>query len=252
MQFNYIISKQESGILYITLNRPEKHNALCIDLVKELNGAFTEAKQNNEIRAMFILGNKNAFSAGGDLKEMKSLDKAEAVKRSNFVQKTFRMLNEIEIPVVSLISGICFGGGLELALHTDFRFCAENTRIGLPEVKYGMIPGAGGTVQLPNYLGKADASYYLLKGEGIPLQKALNTGLIQKIIPDQDFEKEIVILADYFRSANIYALKAVKQMVKQNGNGKVDENYKMESDYFATLLSQQGHQGIEDKFIKNK
>lgn len=252
MQFNYIISKQVNAILFITLNRPDKHNALCIDLVKELNLAFTEAKDNDGINAIFVLGNKNAFSAGGDLKEMKTLEKAEAQKRSAFVQETFCLMSEIEIPVISLISGICFGGGLELALHTDFRICAESARIGLPEVKYGMIPGAGGTVQLPNYLGKADASYYLLTGNEIPLQKALHAGLIQKTVADKEFNNEIEILANYFRSANRNALKAVKKMLMQNGNNKTNANYAMESDFFATLLTQQGHRGIEDKFIKNK
>lgn len=251
MHFNYIISKQENKILFITLNRPKKHNALCIDMVKELNNAFNIAISNNGLQAIFILGNENAFSAGGDLKEMQNLDKDEAEKRSLFVQETFSLLNKIEIPVIAFISGICFGGGLELALHTDFRICDESARIGLPEVKYGMIPGAGGTVQLPIYLSKADASYFLLTGNEIPIQKALNAGLVQKVIPNHEFKEEIEILANYFRSANKQALIAVKKMVSQKGN-KMESNYKMEADFFATLLTQQGHKGIEDNFIKNK
>lgn len=252
MHFKYIISELADNILFITLNRPKKHNALCIDLVRELNTAFNQALTNTEINAVIILGNENAFSAGGDLKEMQQLSVSEAQKRSAYVQETFSLLKEQKVPVVSIISGVCLGGGLELAMHTDIRICTETAKIGLPEVKYGMIPGAGGTVQLPNYLGEADASYYLLTGSDIPLTKALNTGLIQKVIPQKVYDDEITMQADYFRSANVEGLKAIKSMVKLKSSASLSERYAAESEHFANLLTQQGRQGIENKFIKDK
>ncbi len=251
MNYIYILTKIENNILYVTLNRPQKHNALCIDMVIELNHAFTEANNIRNIKALFLLGNDKAFSAGGDLIEMKALDQKEAEKRSAFVQTTFQLLNEIEVPVVAFISGICFGGGLELAMHCDFCICADNTRLALPEVRYGMIPGAGGTVQLPIHLGNADASFYLLTGDDIPLNKALNAGLIQNVVLLNAFKKELSEQAEYFGKASKEALVAIKKMLRENSKTNLREIYKKEAMWFSSLLSKKGHKEIESKFEKN-
>ncbi len=251
MDYTYILTKIENNILYVTLNRPQKHNALCIDMVRELNHVFAEANNMKNIKALFLLGNEKAFSAGGDLIEMKTLDQKEAEKRSTFVQSTFLLLNKLEVPVVAFISGICFGGGLELAMHSDFRICAENARLALPEVRYGMIPGAGGTVQLPIQLGNADAAYYLLTGNDIPLTKAYNAGLIQNVVSLIEFEKEQIAQANYFTEASKEALIAIKKMLHENAKSDFNEIYKKEALWFSSLLSQIGHKEIVSKFEKN-
>lgn len=248
MNYTFIQTQRYNQVFSISLNRPEKHNALSIDLVQELHHCFTELLSDTDVHAVFIHGNEKAFSAGGDLKEMKDLDKEEANKRSQYVQETFQLMAQIKVPVVSFIQGICFGGGLELALHSDFRICSDTAKLALPEVKYGMIPGAGGTVQLALQMNNADAAFHLLTGSEIDLNKAYYAGVIQSLVADSAFNQEIDKQQTYFNSASKEALKAVKAMIISNKSHKM-ELYKQESDLFSTLLSEQGNSGIEKKFI---
>lgn len=251
MQYKFINTSTKDKIFVITLNRPDKHNALHIDMVRELNHCFSELINNSSINAIFIKGNDKAFCAGGDLKEMQQLDEKEAKRRSAYVQSTFKLLGEIKVPVVAFVQGICYGGGLELTMHTDFVICDETARLALPEVKYGMIPGAGGTVQLPLQMMKSDAAYFLLTGNEIPLSKAFNSGLIQLVLCNDEFEQEKIKLASYFANANPFALKAIKERIRSSSNKSLDENYNQESKYFSELLTQQGRTGIEKNFLKN-
>lgn len=250
MNYQFIDVNIEDKVGYLLLSRPEKYNALCIAMVKEINHCFHELKNNESLNALFILGNEKAFCAGGDLKEMQFLSKEEAETRSQYVQDTFQILQTLSFPVVAWVNGICFGGGLELVLHCDFCFCSENAQLALPEVKYGMIPGAGGVTLLKHRMSKADAMYYLSTGDVIPLEKAYQSGLVQALYTKEAFDKNYIEKQKYFSTTNSEALRAIKKINSVDNKIPIKDVYSMESDSFSSLLYQNGRKGIDKNFKK--
>lgn len=249
MNNNYLIISENEKVLHIQLNRAEKYNALNNSLLRELKATF-EKIVHLPINAVFISGLGENFCAGGDLDEMKLLTKEKAEQQSLFVQNTFQILQKIPVPVFSFISGICYGGGFELALHSDSRICSNTTRLAMPEVKYGIIPGGGGTVLLPEMMNAGTANYHLYTGEEIPLETALEQGLIQKIIPQNELQNEIEKQTIYFNSCDREVLIALKKMLNENKNNA--DLYKKEAGLFANLLDKNGAKQIEKKFNQRK
>jgi enoyl-CoA hydratase/carnithine racemase len=246
-KYKFICFKQENGIASITLNRPEKLNAICFAMVEELHDAVSSI-DITKIKALFITGNSDAFSAGGDLKEMKQLTKEEAERRSLFIQNTFRKIQKLEIPSVAFIRGFCFGGGLELALHCDIRIADNNVRFAFPEVKYGIIPGAGGTVIFSAIAGQSQAAYYLLTGEEFDQNRAAEINVVHKIVDAGSFENEVLNQKKFFTETDIRALKTIKHINKLKTDKNTDNLYKEEARLFAELLHKNGKTGISDKF----
>lgn len=250
MEYQFILTEYQEGIAQIILNRPEKLNAINFQMVEEINHALTTL-DGLQVKALFIAGNEKAFSAGGDLNEMKTLEQDEAERRSRFIHQTFQKIQQSQFPTVAFISGICMGGGLELALHCDFRICTSATRMALPELQFGLIPGAGGTVQLPKQFGKANSAYYLFTGAEIPPEIALNGGIIQKIINPAEFSESLRFFSSHFKELPLEAVKAVKEVLLQHMNRLPYETiYGLEAKHFAFLLAKYGRYGIDDKFKK--
>ena len=247
MQYKYILIKKENNTISLILNRPEKLNALCSDMIKEINHAITtiDVKKTS---VLFILGHSNVFSAGGDLKEMKLLSQKDAETQSIYVQNTFRLLQNIEIPVIAFIQGFCFGGGLELALHCDIRICDDSAKFAFPEVKYKMIPGAGGTIKFPIIVGKATANYYLMTGEEFNANTAKNINLVQDVILSETFEKYVSNKKLVFSKTSKDSLKAFKKIQNINEDINLDDAYKKEAKLFAYLLSNNAKKEINNKF----
>jgi enoyl-CoA hydratase/carnithine racemase len=247
MNYQYLQISKNKNVVTLRLNRPEKLNALCFAMVEELNHAI-KAVDIETTHALFITGNDQAFSAGGDLSEMKNLKQAEAEQRSNYIHETFQLLQKHEIPTLAFISGFCLGGGLELALHCDIRIASDDAKLGLPELQYGIIPGAGGTVQLPNQMGYADAAYYLLTGQNIPVELALQKGLIQQVIASGSLEKQLEKTSAYFNGLQVSAIKAAKKMLRLNQLTDVRTRYQNEAKLFAELLLENLKKGVNGKF----
>ena len=247
MRYTYINVEHKEKIVCLQLNRPNKLNAICFEMVEEIHQAVSLI-DTNKTNALFILGCEKAFSAGGDLKEMQQLDQPEAERRSNYIHNTFRMIHNLEIPVIAFIQGICFGGGLEVALHCDIRICDSTARFAFPEVKYGMIPGAGGTIQFPLQVGESIAAYYLLTGEEFNAETAIKINLVQKTDVVENFEHEIVKQISYYSKTNPASLKAIKQMIKLKREPDLDIRYSKEAQLFSTLLFSNGKSGIGKSF----
>ncbi len=247
MEYQYIKTFNNQGVAHIQLNRPDKLNAICFRMVEELNHVIS-AVDVNAVNALFVYGSEKAFSSGGDLKEMKMLTQEEAERRSHFIHHTFRLLQTVEVPTLAFISGVCLGGGLELALHCDVRIATETAKLGLPELQYGIIPGAGGTVQLPIQMGYSQAAYYLLTGENIPTHLALQHGLVQRLIPEGTLDVTLASMETYFGKLNPEAVKATKEMLQRNHTADVNTRYANEAALFGKLLASSGKQGIGERF----
>jgi enoyl-CoA hydratase len=190
-----LVQMEERGIARITLNRPEKLNALSAALIGELGEAFAQVAQDREIRAAILTGaGEKAFAAGADISELEALPAIEMRATALRGQAVFRLIEACcGKPVVAAVNGFALGGGLELAMACTVRFAGENAKLGQPEVKLGLTPGYGGTQRLPHLVGRGRAMELLLSGEAIPAAEAYRIGLVNAVVPSAE-------LLDYSRA----------------------------------------------------
>jgi len=181
---NIRVETDHDGIALVTVNRPEKLNALNRDTMEELADAFTRAREDAAIRALIVTGaGEKAFVAGADIKELAVLSPIEARALALRGQAIFRALETLPKPTVAAVNGFALGGGLELAMSCAIRVAASNARFGQPEVKLGIVPGYGGTQRLPRLVGRGRAIEMLITGETIDAVEAYRTGLVNCVTP---------------------------------------------------------------------
>jgi len=182
------------SIALITVNRPDKLNALSGAVVMELRDAFERVAGDRAIRAAILTGaGEKAFVAGADVNELAVLSPIEALEYARQGQRAFRRLETMGKPSVAAVNGFALGGGLELAMACTVRFASENARLGQPEVKLGIIPGYGGTQRLPRLVGRGRALEMLLSGEPVTAAEAHRMGLVNAVVPQNE-------LLDYSRA----------------------------------------------------
>lgn len=182
-----LVEVDDAGVALVSINRPDKLNALSGAVVAELEDAFAGIARDNSIRALILTGvGEKAFVAGADIQELAQPTAFEARQFAVRGQRTFRMLETMPKPSVAAINGYALGGGLELAMACTVRFAAEGAKMGQPEVKLGIIPGYGGTQRLPRLVGRGRALELLLSGEPINAAEAYRIGLVNAVIPQRD------------------------------------------------------------------
>ncbi len=177
----------KDGIGYIVINRPEKLNALSIEAFYEIDKAIDEIDKSKEIRVCIVTGSGDkAFAVGGDINLLKELTTIKAVQFSRFVQSTFYKIEQSEKPFIACVNGYALGGGFELALFCDFIYATENAKFGLPEVSLAIIPGFGGTQNLPRLVGKNIAKELTFTAKMITAEEAKELGIVSKVFKDKD------------------------------------------------------------------
>ncbi|MGA7235420.1 MAG: enoyl-CoA hydratase-related protein [Bryobacteraceae bacterium] len=188
MPYSHILfESDDAGIALVTINRPDKLNALSGAVVAELRQAFEQIARDAYIRGAILTGaGEKAFVAGADINELARLSAVEAREFALRGQQTFRMLETMPKPSVAAINGYALGGGLELAMACTVRFAAETAKMGQPEVKLGIICGYGGTQRLPRLIGRGRALELLLSGETITAAEAHRIGLVNAVVPQQE------------------------------------------------------------------
>jgi enoyl-CoA hydratase len=179
---NVLFEADAGGIALITVNRPDKLNALSGAVVAELQDAFERIENDPALRAVIVTGaGQKAFVAGADIREVAALSPAQAREFARRGQQAFRLLETSSKPSVAAINGYALGGGLELAMACTVRFAAENAKLGLPEVKLGLIPGYGGTQRLPRLVGRGRALELMLAAEPVTAAEAHRIGLVNAV-----------------------------------------------------------------------
>jgi enoyl-CoA hydratase len=187
MYTHVLFEAGEDGIASVTVNRPDKRNALSAAVVGELHDAFGRIAGDRGIRAAIVTGaGEKAFVAGADINELAVLSPVEAREYAVRGQQAFRSLETCGKPVVAAVNGYALGGGLELAMACTVRFASENARLGQPEVKLGIVPGYGGTQRLPRLVGRGRALELLLSGEPVTAAEAHRIGLVNAVVPQAD------------------------------------------------------------------
>ena len=187
MSYELIQTRTESNerIGVITLNRPQQLNALNDQLMDDLGLALKAFDADDKVGCIILTGSERAFAAGADIAAMQKLSFVDAYK-GNFITRNWETIRSIRKPVIAAVSGFALGGGCELAMMCDFIIAADNAKFGQPEIKLGIIPGAGGTQRLPRAVGKAKAMDMILTGRMMDAQEAERAGLVSRVVPVQD------------------------------------------------------------------
>ena len=220
----------------LTLNRPEALNALSFSLIDELGRAFDEVAGSGA-RALLITGaGAKAFCAGADITELTGRMRDDQKLRTESGQATFAKLDRLPIPSVAIINGYAFGGGLELALACTFRLATRNAKMGLPEIKLGLIPGYGGTQRLPRAIGEARALEMILTGRTVDAEEAARTGLVHRLI-DGDPVAGGIAFAREFSGYSLPVLGFARDAVRRATDAPLEEGLRIEAD-LSTLAFQ--------------
>jgi enoyl-CoA hydratase len=213
----------------LTLDRQEALNALSFAILEDIAAAFDEAAEM-DIRALLITGaGPKAFCAGADIKELRGRDLAAQKRQASRGQAIFAKLDALPMPSVAVINGFAFGGGLEMALACTFRIATRNAKVGLPEIKLGLIPGYGGTQRLPRLIGEGRALEMIMTGRTVAADEALAIGLVHRLI-DGDPVEAGVAFAREFSGYSLPALGFAREAVQRALDMPVHEGLKIEAD----------------------
>ncbi len=228
--YKTLIYEKKENIGLLTLNRPEKMNAISQELTAELSLLLDEIENDDELRVIVITGaGDKAFMAGADINELVDRDARLGRRVSRERQEIFLRIENLHVPVIAAVNGYALGGGLELALACSFRICSEKAQFGAPEVKLGIIPGDGGTQRLPRLIGQGRAMEMIITGDFIDAQEAYRIGLVNKVFPPEKLKEEAMELAKKIASrpplAVRYAKEAVNRSQEDSASGFALESY---------------------------
>ncbi len=205
-----ILTEEKNGILYITINRPEKLNALNRKTIEEINTVFKNEASKPNVRVIILTGQgSKAFVAGADISEFSSFNQEEAMALSAFGQNVFNTIEQFSKPVIAAVNGYALGGGCELALACHIRIASSNAVFGLPEVSLGLLPGYGGTQRLPLIIGKGRALEMILSGTPKDSTWALQAGLVNAVTDQDTLITEATELAQTIATKAPIALEKV-------------------------------------------
>lgn len=227
-----ILQTDDQGIATVTINRPQKLNALNAQVLDELSEAFVAIRSDENITAVIVSGaGDKAFVAGADIKELQALDGASGKEASHKGQQVFRQIEDTRKPVVAAVNGYALGGGAELAMACHLRVAGENAAFGLPEVGLGLIPGYGGTQRLTRIVGQARALELILTTSQVHAEKAYQWGLVNRIAeenPEETARSLILKILENGPVAIQYAIEAVFHQGKADG-------FEKEAELFGSL-----------------
>ena len=233
------LSTQLSGSIYvITINRPEKLNALNKTVIREIGEAVTEVYVNPLIRAAIITGAGNkAFAAGADISGFAGLSKEEGKNLAKQGMDVFFQIENAPKPIVAAVNGFALGGGCELAMACHFRICCESAKFGQPEINLGLIPGYGGTQRLTRYIGKGRAMEAILTGNLINAQEAMLFGLVNQVTGAEELlSKTTAILEQIIGKAPLAITKAIQAVNAAYGK---EDGFALETRLFAECFATQ-------------
>ena len=246
----FVTLQVEDGVGTIRLDRP-KMNAIDEQLHMEVRAAAQEAAKRDDVRAVVLWGGERVFAAGADIKAMSQLTGSSMVAWGRELTASFTEVARIPKPVIAAITGYALGGGYELALCADFRVVGAGARIGQPEILLGVIPGAGGTQRLARLVGPARAKDLVFSGRHVGAEEALDMGLVDAVVPDDEVYPTAVAMARKFAAGPPLALAAAKRAIDEGLDGPLAEGLALESRLFAALFGTEDQQTGMRSFLEN-
>jgi len=236
MSYEFILAEARGKVGLITLNRPDALNALSDHLMDEIGQALEGFERDDAIGAMVLTGSEKAFAAGADIKGMKDRSYMD-VYLGNFIGRNWEQVTQCRKPVIAAVAGYALGGGCELAMMCDFILAADNARFGQPEIKLGIIPGAGGTQRLTRFVGKSKAMEMCLTGRMMDADEAERSGLVSRVVPVDDLLDEALKTATAIASMSRPSVFMAKTAVNKAYETTLTEGVAAERIMFQSLFA---------------
>src|SRR5574343_1028399 len=246
-----ILVRTEGRVGIVTLNRPKQLNALNDQLMNELGAALQAFEADPAIGCMVITGSEKSFAAGADIGAMASYSFADAYK-GDYITRNWELIRSIRKPVIAAVSGFALGGGCELAMMCDFIIAADNAKFGQPEIKLGVIPGAGGTQRLPSAVGKSKAMDLALTARMMDATEAERAGLVSRVVPFDKLMDEALGAAITISGFSQIAVMAAKESVNRAFEGTLNDGVMFERRLFHALFATQDQKEGMDAFVNKR
>jgi enoyl-CoA hydratase len=244
MNYETIITSRDERVALITLNRPKALNALNDQLMDELGHALQSFDADDEIACVVITGSEKAFAAGADITMMAKYDFMDVYK-GDYITKNWETIRKVRKPVIAAVAGFALGGGCELAMMCDFIIAADTAKFGQPEIKLGIIPGAGGTQRLPRAVSKAKAMDMCLTARMMDAQEAERAGLVSRIVPADQLLTEALSAAKTIASMSLPIVMMVKESINTAYETSLSEGVHFERRLFhATFATDDQKEGM--------
>jgi enoyl-CoA hydratase len=251
MTYNNLLTQITDGILTITINRPDKLNALNYETIQEIGKAVAEGNAKADVNGMIITGaGEKAFVAGADISEFANFSSAEAEKLSRDGNLVFHSIEQSEKPVIAAVNGFALGGGCELAMSCQIRIAADHARFGQPEVNLGLTPGYAGTQRLVQLIGKGKALEYLMTADMIPASEAHRLGLVNAVVPASELQEKAIEMLKKIATKAPLAIAAVIRCVNsyfKDGEDGFETEIVEFGKCFATEDFKEGSQAFLEK-----
>lgn len=251
MDYIIVTAQSEPNIAIIRLNRPKELNALNTQLMQELRDALHALDNDEDVRVIIITGNDQAFAAGADIKQMADKSAVDMLTMDQFT--TWDQIRKTKKPVIAAVSGFCLGGGCELAMTCDLIVASETARFGQPEIKIGVMPGAGGTQRLTRAIGKVKTMEMVLTGKFISADEALALRLVNKVVPVEMYLHEALTLAREIAQMSPIAARLAKESVNRAFETHLEEGLQFErKNFYLTFSSEDQKEGMKAFIEKRK
>jgi len=251
MAFEHIIVETRGRVGLITLNRPKALNALNDALMTELGQALAAFDAEEGIGAVVLTGGDKAFAAGADIGAMKDWTYMDVYK-TEYITRNWERLRSVRKPVIAAVAGFALGGGCELAMMCDFIIAAETARFGQPEIKLGIIPGAGGTQRLPRAVGKAKAMDLVLTGRMMDAAEAERAGLVSRVVPAAGLLDEALAAAAQIAGYSLPSVMAAKESINRAYEGALAEGVLFERRMFHSLFATEDQKEGMAAFVEKR
>ena len=253
MAYDNLLVERDGAVATITINRPDKLNALNHATVRALDAAFNELGQDDAVRAVIITGaGDKAFVAGADIGEINKQSPQQALTFARRGQAVMRNIEQLGKPVIAAINGFALGGGFELALACTLRIAADTAKLGLPEIKLGIMPGFGGTQRVARLAGRGVAADLALTGRQIDAEQAERLGLVHRVVPAQSLLDSASELAAKLADNAPIAMANILAAIDQGSESALDQALEIESQLFALCCATEDMQEGTEAFLAKR
>jgi len=253
MKFKYVRFEQEGRVAVLMINRPEKRNVLNKATRFEISSVIDNVKQDPGIGVLVVTGaGDKAFIAGSDLNEFGRMSPLEAYEfLDTLAQKLYTRFEQLDIPVIAMINGLCLGAGCEIALACDLRIAADTARFGQPEILLGIMPGSGATQRLTRLVGPGKAKELIFTGDTIDAAEALAIGLVNRVVPVAELQKTVMELGHKIASRGAFSLKMAKRAIQMGQEAGLTPGLAFEAlADMACFCSPEKEEGVNAFFSK--
>jgi enoyl-CoA hydratase len=248
-----VLTEITNGIAVVTINRPQNLNALNSEVVTALENSLRDVEQNADVKVVVITGaGEKAFVAGGDIKEMTSMDSAAARAFSQRGHRLIAFMEQMKKPIIAAVNGYALGGGLELALACDFIYASEKAKLGLTEVTLGVIPGFGGTQNLPRLIGPNRAKELIFSGKQLTAQQARDWGLVNEVAPAEELMTRVMEIAQKIARNGALAVSAAKEAIVNGLDMSKEDGLRYEGAVFGLLFDSEDQKEGMGAFVEKR